>query len=162
MNDSTGPVFSIKQTPKSKNAPHCPGISPRLGYEDPAPLCSWIYIDIHIYAHVSKLPALHVFDARTICCTDWQCAGPSYICIARIFMEQQFGRGSRTYMEARYLRTQLHGDARTGCGAPLARNCTETKPNKVTAWQPCHRAKHTNNTLEQRRRQFLQTLQREP
>ena len=97
------------------------------------------------------------FFART-----GQCAGPSYACFARMFTERQFGRDSRTCTDARYLRTQLHGDARTGWGAPLARNCTETKPNKVTARQPCHHAKHTNNTLVQRRRQFLQTLQREP
>ena len=103
-----------------------------------------------------------MFDARPICCTDRQCVGPNYICIARIFTEQKLGRDSRTCTDARYLRTQLHGDARTGWGAPLAQNCTETKPHKVKARQPCHHAKHTNNTLMQRWREFLQTLQRKP
>ena len=112
--------------------------------------------------YIRKLPALHVFDARTIFCTDRQCAGPGYTCIARNFMERQFGYVSRTCTDVRYLGAQLHGDAWTGWGAPPAQNCTETKPNKVTARQPCHHAKHTNNTLVQRRRQFLQTLQREP
>ena len=109
----------------------------------------YIHIYIHIYISRNCLHCTFPFF-----CTDQQCAGPSYSCIARIFMERQFGRDSRTCMNASYLRLQLHGDARTGRGAPLARNCTETYPNKVTAWQPCHHAKHTNNTLVQRLGQF--------
>ena len=46
--------------------------------------------------------------------------------------ERQFGDVSRTCTDARYLRAQLHGDAQTGCGAALARKCTETTPKTKT------------------------------
>ena len=83
-----------------------------------------MYVYVYIYMYIRKLPALHVFDARTIFCMYRRGSGPSYICIAQNVMERQFGYVSRTCTDVRYLSAQLHGDARTGCGAPLARDCT--------------------------------------
>ena len=48
--------------------------------------------------------------------------------------------------------TEVHG---LDGEPPLARNCTENKPNKGTAQQSSPHAKQTNNTLVQRRSQFL-------
>ena len=84
----------------------------------------YVYMYIHnIYRNIYQGTAC---SARTIFCADRQCAGPGYTCIARNFMAQQFGYVSRTCMDSRYLGAQLHGDGRPGCGAPLARKCTET------------------------------------
>ena len=60
-------------------------------------------------------------------CTDQHCTGPGCICTARTFTEGQIGYVAQTCTDARCLRAQVHGDARTECGAPLERNCTEAK-----------------------------------
>ena len=69
--------------------------------------------------------------------------------------EWQLDRDSQTCMDTRYVRTSCTERHGLDGEPPLARNCTETMPNKVNAPQPCHRVKNTNNTLVQRQRQFV-------